>query len=160
VALDPAAISDGAVPAIDNPVPEITADVISAVAVPVFVSVTDWLVLVPSAILPKLTLVGFAESVAVPVPEPPPDPEPPLEPEPDAPLLTTPAQLDSPIETTIRTSVANRATTAPSAGFLAFIGSDGDNSKCRTSLRLLIIRTVYEPISACIYWSREQTKDR
>jgi hypothetical protein len=125
VALDPAAISDGAVPTIDNPVPEITADVISAVAVPLFVSVTDWLVLVPSAMLPKLTLVGFAESV--PVPEPPPDPEPPLEPEPDAPLLTTPAQL-------------------PSAGFLAFVGSDGDNSKWRTSRRVLIIRTVYGPI--------------
>ena len=66
MALDPAAISDGAVPTIDNPVPEITADVISAVAVPLFVSVTDWLVLVPSAMLPKLTLVGFAESVPVP----------------------------------------------------------------------------------------------
>jgi hypothetical protein len=145
VALDPPAISDGAVPAIDNPVPEITADVISAIAVPVFVSVTDWLVLVPSAILPKLTLVGFAESVAVPVPEPPPDPEPPLEPEPDAPLLTTPAQLDSPIEATIRASVASSATTAPIAGFLVFTGSDEYNSNWRTSLRLLIIRTVYEP---------------
>ena len=144
MALDPAAISDGAVPTIDNPVPEITADVISAVAVPLFVSVTDWLVLVPSAMLPKLTLVGFAESV--PVPEPPPDPEPPLEPEPDAPLLTTPAQLDSPIEATIRTSVASRATMAPSAGFLAFVGSDEDNSKWRTSRRVLIIRTVYGPI--------------
>jgi len=160
VALDPAAISDGAVPAIDKPAPDTTADVISAVAVPVFVSVTDWLVLVPSAMLPKLTLVGFAESVPVPEPPPPPDPEPPLEPEPDAPLLTTPAQLDSPIETTRRTSVASRATTAPIAGFLVFTGSDEDNSKWQTSPRLLIMRTVYGPSSARIYWSREQTKDR
>jgi hypothetical protein len=158
VALDPAAICVGAVPTIDKPAPEITAEEISAVPLPVFVTVTDWLVLLPSVILPKLTLVGFAESV--PVPEPPPDPEPPLEPEPDAPLLTTPAQLDSPIETTMRTSVTSGANMAPIAGFLVFSGSDEDNSKWRTSLRLLIIRIVYEPISARIYWSREQTKDR
>jgi hypothetical protein len=113
-----------------------------------FVSVTVWFVVVPSAILPKLTLAGFAESVPVPepplVPEPPPEPEPP-EPEPDvplAPVLTTPAQLDSPIETTIRTSVASSATMAPITGCLMFTGSDEDNSKWRTSRRVLIIRTV------------------
>ena len=98
MALDPPAISVGAAPTIDKPAPETVAEEMSAVAVPVFVSVTDCFDVLPSLTLPKLTVVGFAESV--PVPESPPDPEPP-EPEPDepvAPLLTTPAQLDSPIE--------------------------------------------------------------
>ncbi len=111
-----------------------------------FVSVTDCFDVLPSLTLPKLTVVGFAESV--PVPESPPDPEPP-EPEPDepvAPLLTTPAQLDSPIETTTRTSVANSVKSARIAGCLRFSVSNEDNVKGRRSPRVLIIGPVYGPL--------------
>jgi hypothetical protein len=113
VALDPAAIFVGAVPTIDKPAPEIVAEEIFAASVPVFVRATDWLVLVPSVILPKVMLVGFAESVPVPSP----DPEPPELPEPElpvplAPPFTTPAQLDSPIESTTRATVPTRVARA------------------------------------------------
>ncbi len=112
----------------------------SAVAVPTLVSVTVWLALVPSETVPKLTLAGFEESV--PVPEPPLGPEPPPEPEPDdplAPLVTTPAQLESPIENTIRATVPRSVTSSRDTGRLANFGSDEDNSRWQNSPGVLIM---------------------
>jgi hypothetical protein len=68
--LAPALIVSGTVsPLIVKPVPDALAAVIVTLAVPEFVSVTDCDALLPSATLPKLTLVGFGvRAPCAPVP--------------------------------------------------------------------------------------------
>jgi hypothetical protein len=100
----------------------------------------------PSETLPKLTVEGLAVSAAVP--EPPSEPEPPLEPDPDellVPLLTTPAQLERPIENTIRASVASSVTTSRETVCFVLAGPDEDNSSWGRSRQFLIIQLVYGP---------------
>lgn len=102
--------------------------------------------MLPSETLPKLTVEGLAVSAAVP--EPPSEPEPPLEPDPDellVPLLTTPAQLERPIENTIRASVASSVTTSRETVCFVLAGPDEDNSSWGRSRQLLIIQLVYGP---------------
>src|ERR1700722_5840345 len=67
----PALTDCGAVRLVAKPVPEIVAAVMFRVAFPVFVSVTVWLELLPTATLPKATGDGLIVIVAcVAVPEP------------------------------------------------------------------------------------------
>ena len=70
VVFDPALIVAGSVnPLMLKPVPVALAAEIVTLAVPEFVKVMTWEPLLPTRTLPKLTLEGFAESVAcVPVP--------------------------------------------------------------------------------------------
>jgi hypothetical protein len=71
VVLAPALIDFGAVRLVVKPVPETVAAVILRVALPVFVSVTVWLELLPTATLPKATGDGLIVIVAcVAVPDP------------------------------------------------------------------------------------------
>jgi hypothetical protein len=71
VVFAPALIDFGAVRFVVKPAPEIVAAVMFRVALPVFVSVTVWLALLPTATLPKATGDGLMVIVAcVAVPDP------------------------------------------------------------------------------------------
>lgn len=95
----------GLPPTAVNPAPEMLADEILTVPVPVFVNVSVWVALLPTARLPKVRV----EALGVKMPAP----GEPGVPPPGVLALVKPAQLERPATARSTATVARRATVLP-----------------------------------------------